>query len=98
MRTGAFAGGMIILTFTPLNGWTDVVADYLDEERRCAANRYYVQAGWDDAPHISQAEKEDMLRRYPEYQRDARARGIPQLGSVAVGGPEVIRILSQLWR
>jgi phage terminase large subunit-like protein len=84
MRTGAFGGGMIILTFTPLNGWTDVVADYLDEDRRVTANRYYVQAGWDDAPHISQAEKEDMIRRYPDHQRDARTKGIPQLGVGAI--------------
>jgi phage terminase large subunit-like protein len=84
MSTGTFAGGIIILTFTPLEGWTDVVADYLDEEKRVAANRYNVQAGWDDAPHIAQTEKEDMLRRYPDYQRDARTKGIPQLGAGAI--------------
>lgn len=84
MKTGRFNGGWIILTFTPLEGWTEVVDQFLDEFKRQESNRFYVQAGWDDAPHLSADEKADMLKRYPEYQRDARARGVPQLGSGAI--------------
>jgi len=84
MATGNFAGGILILTFTPLQGWTLVVDKYLNEEERGKANRFYVQAGWDDAPHLSAAEKADMVHRFPAYQRDARMRGVPQLGSGAI--------------
>lgn len=41
-------------------------------------------AGWNDVPHISQVEKADLLRSIPPYQRDARTKGIPQLGAGAI--------------
>ncbi len=43
-----------------------------------------VQIGWDDVPHLSAAAKEDLRKSYPVYQRDARTKGIPQLGSGAI--------------
>ena len=39
---------------------------------------------WDDVPHLSEEAKADMLQSYPPYQRDARSKGIPQLGSGAI--------------
>lgn len=41
-------------------------------------------AGWDDVPHIPAQEKKDLLRTIPPYQRDARTKGIPQLGRGAI--------------
>jgi hypothetical protein len=41
-------------------------------------------AGWDDAPHLSEQDKADLLKSIPPYQRDARRLGIPQLGSGAI--------------
>lgn len=41
-------------------------------------------ASWSDVPHLSEKDKADMLASYPPYQRDARSKGIPQLGSGAV--------------
>jgi hypothetical protein len=38
-------------------------------------------ATWDDCPHLSAEAKTAMLAEYPPYQRDARSRGIPALGS-----------------
>jgi phage terminase large subunit-like protein len=84
MATGSFPGGCVLLTFTPLLGWTEVVELFLNEDERKKANRHYVQAGWDDAPHLSQEEKEKYLAKVPAYQRDARSKGIPQLGSGAI--------------
>lgn len=43
-----------------------------------------VMAGWDDVPHLSEAEKTRLLAAIPEYQRDARSRGIPQIGEGAI--------------
>lgn len=43
-----------------------------------------VFCSWDDAPHLSKAQKELMLAAVPPWQRDSRSKGIPQLGSGAV--------------
>jgi hypothetical protein len=41
-------------------------------------------ASWWDVPHLDKRAREDLLKTYPEYQRDARSKGIPQLGSGAI--------------
>lgn len=84
MATGAFEGGIIILTYTPLSGWTKVVELFLDEKKCREAGRFCIQAGWDDAPHLSEAEKKDRLSKLQPHQRDARSKGIPQLGAGAI--------------
>lgn len=84
MATGGFLGGMVMLTFTPLTGWTDVVDSFLNEEMRKAANRFYVQATWDDVPHLSEEEKSRLFAAMPLFQRDARSKGIPALGAGAI--------------
>jgi hypothetical protein len=45
---------------------------------------YVVNAGWDDVPHISDAEKKELLRSIPPHQVDARTKGVPMLGSGAI--------------
>lgn len=47
-------------------------------------SKHVVMATWDDAPHLRKKDKEDLWESIPAYQRDARAKGIPQLGSGAV--------------
>jgi Fe-S oxidoreductase len=43
-----------------------------------------VTATWDDAPHLGEKEKAELMAALPPYQRDARSKGVPQLGSGAV--------------
>ncbi len=43
-----------------------------------------VQATWDDVPHLTETAKNELLASIPAYQRDARTKGIPQLGSGAI--------------
>lgn len=43
-----------------------------------------IMATWDDVPHLNAKDKADMLMSYPPYQRDARSKGVPQLGSGAI--------------
>ena len=43
-----------------------------------------VQATWDDVPHLTEQAKNELLASIPAYQRDARTKGIPQLGSGAI--------------
>lgn len=47
-------------------------------------SRYLVQASWDDVPHLTEQAKQDLWDSLPPYQRDARTKGIPVLGSGAV--------------
>lgn len=71
-------GGRGILTLTPENGKTELVSSFMDEE---AEGRYMQTATWDDAPHLSEKQKKDILAAYPPYQRDMRSRGVPLMGA-----------------
>ena len=77
--------GIVMLTFTPLLGVTDIVRDFLAESEAETENgKYCVQATWDDVPHLSPEAKAELLASIPEYQREARSKGVPQLGSGAI--------------
>jgi hypothetical protein len=47
-------------------------------------SRFLIGADWDDAPHISDDAKATLLASIPAYQKDARSKGIPQLGAGAI--------------
>lgn len=47
-------------------------------------SRWVGTCTWDDVPHLSAEQKADLLRDLPPYQRDARSKGVPQLGSGAI--------------
>lgn len=47
-------------------------------------SRALIQATWDDSPHLSHEQKEKLWGSIPPFQRDARTKGIPQLGSGAI--------------
>ena len=47
-------------------------------------SKHVVMATWDDAPHLTDSQKQELFDSIPPYQRDARSKGIPQLGSGAI--------------
>jgi phage terminase large subunit-like protein len=71
------AGGRGILTFTPENGRTELVIQFMDTPSRA---QFCMRKGWDDAPHLSQKVKEDLLASFPAHQREMRTKGVPMLG------------------
>lgn len=79
--------GMVMLTFTPLLGMSEVVLLFLPngrlEEKR-ESTRFVVMATWDDAPHLNKHAKAELWNSIPPFQRDARSKGIPQLGAGAI--------------
>lgn len=79
--------GMIMLTFTPLEGMSETVLSFLpggDILERADGSKCVIMASWDDVPHLTEQTKKELLASIPEYQRDARTKGIPQLGSGAI--------------
>jgi len=71
-------GGRGILTLTPENGKTQLVCKFMDEPDE---GMYLQTATWDDAPHLSEEAKRQILSAYPEHQRDMRSKGVPLMGS-----------------
>jgi hypothetical protein len=47
-------------------------------------SKFVVTATWDDAPHLDQKAKDELWASIPAYQRDARSKGIPALGSGSI--------------
>ena len=74
-------GGLVLLTFTPENGYTELVHQYTEH---LEPHQFLLNVTWDDAPHLTQEKKEKMLLSYPEHEREMRSKGIPQLGSGAI--------------
>jgi phage terminase large subunit-like protein len=70
-------GGRGIYTFTPENGRTELVVQFMDEPSKDQA---FVMRGWDDAPHMTPEKRERMLELIPKHQRDMRSKGVPMLG------------------
>lgn len=71
--------GLIVLSFTPLKGWTKVVNSYLSDDK--AKTKWSVTIPWDDAPHLSEKQKEELYATIPIHQREARTKGVPYIGS-----------------
>ena len=76
-------GGLVMATFTPLQGVTEIVKDFLAAKAE-DTGKFCVQATWDDVPHLTAAAKAELLASIPPYQREARSKGVPQLGSGAI--------------
>lgn len=76
-RTNA-TKGIIMVTFTPLMGMSNVVARYMMEE---SADRIVTTMTIDDAEHYTPEERARIIASYPPHEREARTKGIPSLGS-----------------
>lgn len=47
-------------------------------------SRYVGTCTWNDVPHLTAEAKEELWESIPPFQRDARSKGVPQLGSGAI--------------
>jgi len=75
---------MFIHTFTPINGFTDQLQAFFGTEGYRTGEltpfKHCTSATIWDVPHIPEIERERLYKSWPEYIREARAKGIPQLG------------------
>lgn len=81
-------GGILFVTFTPLSGLTQMVIKFLPGGKlpdggvgAADGQHFVVNAEWNDVPHLSEEAKRELWASIPPYQREARSKGIPQLGS-----------------
>ena len=71
-------GGIVFMTFTPEQGMTQTVAQFVNNLKEGQA---LLQATWDDAPHMTDSVRKQILEALPPHERKMREKGIPQLGS-----------------
>lgn len=76
-RTNA-TGGLVFVTFTPLLGMSEVVKRYLlDKPEGTVVTNMTI----DDAEHYTPEQRAAIIASYPVHEREARAKGVPILGS-----------------
>ena len=71
-------GGIVFMTFTPEQGMTETVAQFINNIKDGQA---LIQATWDDAPHMTDTVRKQILQALPPHERKMREKGIPVLGS-----------------
>lgn len=71
-------GGMILATFTPMKGLTEVTQSFLDADK--SASKFMCTATWDDVLHLDEKTKKELWDSIPPHERQARAKGIPTIG------------------
>lgn len=76
-RTNA-TGGFAWMTFTPLLGMSEVVRRFINEK---PPGTHVTTMTIDDAEHYTDAQRAAIIASYPAHEREARTKGIPQLGS-----------------
>jgi phage terminase large subunit-like protein len=79
--------GMLLATFTPLNGLSDVVMNFMPDGRidgKGADEKFIIQVTWDEVPHLTLEMKEGLWKSLPPHERSARSKGTPQLGAGAI--------------
>lgn len=81
-RTNA-TGGMIFITFTPLLGMSSVVTRFLlpDPNDPGRVDRTVIQMTIADALHYSEEARAKIIAGYPPHEREARAKGVPVMGT-----------------
>lgn len=84
----ATTDGIVMLTFTPLDGFTTVVQSYLpggmfpvDHIVPNNPSKWVTPIEWDDVPHLTEKTKREMWESYLPHMREARSKGIPAIGS-----------------
>jgi len=69
--------GVMMMTFTPLNGMGAVVQHFVDG----GDGIFMIVATWEDVYHLDEAEKKRLKASYPEHERDTRTMGAVMAGS-----------------
>lgn len=74
----ATTGGHVVITATPENGLTELVDMFMKNKE---GSLYFQNATWDDALHLTDEVKKELLASIPAWQHAMRTKGIPMMGS-----------------
>ena len=74
--------GLMMLTFTPLMGMTDIVKRFMEPspDDKGKRNRALIHMTLEDAEFYSDGEKEEIEGQYSEAVKRARVKGLPTIG------------------
>lgn len=86
------AMGPILFTFTPLKGMTNVVKRYLIDK---VPGTHITNMTIEDVDHYTPEQRQAIILSYPAHEREARAKGIPTMGSGRVFPIEESRIMCE---
>ncbi len=70
--------GIAYITATPLKGVSEVISKFLNESN---PDRFALTMTISDALHIAPEERQRIIDGYADHEREARANGVPMLGS-----------------
>jgi len=70
--------GTILVTFTPLLGETLLVDHFMNPRSH---GIFLETATWDDAPHLTEEDKNRLRASYPDHEVQARTSGVPMMGT-----------------
>lgn len=79
------SGGILMAGLTPLLGETDLVRHFMYPKSTGIGCIY---AGWDDAPHLKQEDKDRLIKTYGASKLSTRVKGIPMMGEGRVFSAE----------
>lgn len=93
--------GLILATFTPLIGFSNVVLQYLPDRKfpednvvkTAGVSKYIIRAEWEDVPHLDKKTRDELLASILPHMREARSKGIPCVGEGKVYPVEETSIL-----
>lgn len=71
-------GGITMMTFTPESGMNETIQQFLNDRKQ---GQYLVRATWEEAPHLSEERKNQLLAQYSPHERKLRSTGVPVFGS-----------------
>ncbi len=93
----ATSAGLMLATFTPLNGISDVFLQFLPnmevppdnivppKEGQTKSYKWVIGEDWENRlPHLTSEQKERLLAGFAPWELTARTKGIPTIGSGAV--------------
>jgi phage terminase large subunit-like protein len=83
---GRGVDGKILLTFTPLSGFSEVVESFLkfEETNKQGGSMYCAHIAWNDVPHLTEEWKRKRLAKMKPHLRKSRVFGIPSGGDAMV--------------
>lgn len=93
-RTNAVSG-ITIMTFTPLQGMSAVVKRFLQEK---PPGSHVTRMSIWDSTRYTEEEKKRIVADYPAHLREARANGIPTLGSGRIFPVEDAAVKEQMFK